>query len=49
MKRKVESFSDLFERLVGANLYGGMDALKKLKGFKDISRTKKAKQGKDSC
>ena len=30
-KRKDESFSDLFGRLVEQNIYGGVDALKKLK------------------
>ena len=30
-KRKEESFSDLFERLVKNNLHSGIDALKKLR------------------
>jgi predicted CopG family antitoxin len=42
-KRKDEGFSDLFERLVERNLYGGMDALKKLKGFIEFRKKEKEK------
>ena len=39
-KKKDESFSDLFERLVEQNLYGGNDALKKLKGSIEYDKKK---------
>ena len=40
-KRKDESFSDLFERLVEQNLYGGNDALKNLKGSIEFDKKEK--------
>jgi predicted CopG family antitoxin len=40
-KRKDESFSDLFERLVEQHLYGGIDALKKLKGSIEFDKEEK--------
>lgn len=39
-KRKDESFSDVFERLMEQNLYGGIDALKKLKGSMEFGKKK---------
>ncbi len=42
-KRKDESFSDLFAKLVGQNLYGGIDALKKLKGSIEFGIKEKEK------
>ena len=40
-KGKGESFSDLFERLVEQNLYGGNDALKNLKGSIEFDKKEK--------
>lgn len=40
-KRKDESFSDLFERLVEQNIYGGIDALKELKGSIEFDKKEK--------
>lgn len=42
-KRKDESFSDLFERLVEQNRYAGIDALKKLKGSIKFDKKEKEK------
>jgi len=42
-KKKDESFSDLFERLVEQNTYSSIDALKKLRGSIEFEKREKEK------
>jgi predicted CopG family antitoxin len=42
-KGKVESFSDLFERLLDGNIHNDIDALKKIRGSIELIKKSKIK------